>query len=684
MSRKNIRYFAFFFPQYNRNSSLSGPKTTISVGYNSSYKHGFPTAVNLATSALFQQLTGNARAKITTSLWPFPFTQNENQVQRFGHAFSAAQTLTIAFCFMPMITISTIMAEKISMAKHQQMVSGVSPAAYWLANWIFDVIQVFFGLTICIVIVFIADKQGIFTGNAVMPLLCTLFFFAWSVVPVTYFLTFFFSSIGFAQTVIFFFYFLTGFVLNIVDWILGLVLAEDPTIRDLKQYFYRIFPPFSLGESLLKIAVRDLDIFLFQGNPNPWSMETSGENIIWMFLTGIIFFMLIVLMDACDILNWIIYVLSPVPTLCSETLDEDVKAEMERLNSKRKSDRYIIEVKGLEKVYGIRCLGTPLTAVKGIWFGVKKGEIFGFLGTNGAGKTTTLEMLTGVHKPTNGKATICGISITNQLHCRRKIGFCPQFDAIFPLLSAREHLELYCSVKGITKKGIRNAMINRLIIDLGLKDYADQAASQYSGGNKRKLSCAIALVGDPEVVILDEPSSGMDPISKRFMWEFIATTMHNRSVIITTHSMEECLALCHRIGIMVGGNLRCLGTAQQLQNRFGNGYELDINIPAEKLSEVLAYFRTCGKLGSAELIESFDNDSKINLIPFRRISLFQPQLITKGKSGQDVCAAKKLSLGHMFEIVESAKEKFNIKNYTLSQTSLEQIFINLARIKDWD
>jgi len=246
-------------------------------------------------------------------------------------------------------------------------------------------------------------------------------------------------------------------------------------------------------------------------------METSGRNIIWMFVTGIILGILVVLMDICDILNWIFYVLRPIPILRNETLDEDVLAEMERLESKENIDKYIIQVKGLKKVYGIRGLGTPLIAVKGISFGVKKGEIFGFLGTNGAGKTTTLGMLTGVHRPSEGTATICGIPISDQLKCRRKIGFCPQFDAIFPLLSAREHLELYCSLKGIKEKETRNLMINRLIIDLGLKQYADQPASQYSGGNKRKLSCAIALVGDPEVVILDEPSSGMDPISKRFM-----------------------------------------------------------------------------------------------------------------------------------------------------------------------
>jgi len=683
MSRKNIRYLGFFFPQYERNVTAFGTRTSVAVGYNTTYKHGFPTAVNLATTALLKQKTGNTGAKITTSYWPFPFTQNENEIWRFRFSFTAVQTLTIAFCFLPMLSISGIMEEKITLAKHQQMVSGAFPAAYWLSNWAFDAILMFLAEVICMIIIFIGDKHEVFTGNASVVVLITLFFYAWSVVPMTYCLTFFFSTVGFAQTVIFFFYFLAGFVMNIVAWILDFVLEEDDhTNRDLKLYFYRIFPPFCMGENLLNIALRDIsNNRLFEGDTDPWSMGNSGRNIIWMLCTGIVFFILVVLMDICDIVNWILYILRPVTEPHNEGLDSDVLAEIEMLKTGQNSHQYTIEVHGLEKAYGIRGLGTPLHAVKGIWFGVKKGEIFGFLGTNGAGKTTTLGMLTGVHRATKGTATICNFSINDQLNCRQKIGFCPQFDAIFNLLSSREHLELYCSLKGINEKATRTAMINKLITDLGLTKYADQAAGQYSGGNKRKLSCAIALIGDPEVVILDEPSSGMDPISKRFMWEFIAKTMHNRSVILTTHSMEECLALCHRIGIMVQGNLRCLGTAQKLQSRFGNGYELDLNTTQDKIPKVLEFFQNVEEFESAQLIESFDDRSKI------RLTMFQPEMVVKSpKQGEKYfhTEPKKISLGSVFEIVERAKSKFEIKNYALSQTTLEQIFINFARIKNWN
>merc|ERR1711990_987706 len=109
-----------------------------------------------------------------------------------------------------------------------------------------------------------------------------------------------------------------------------------------------------------------------------------------------------------------------------------------------------------------------------------------------------------------------------------------------------------------------------------LTRYADRQAGTYSGGNKRKLSVALSLVGEPEIVFLDEPSTGMDPEARRFMWNVIASTMSGRSVILTTHSMEEAEALSNRIGIMVGGRLRCIGTNQHLKEKFGKGYSLEI------------------------------------------------------------------------------------------------------------
>ncbi|PPD73624.1 hypothetical protein GOBAR_DD29449 [Gossypium barbadense] len=210
---------------------------------------------------------------------------------------------------------------------------------------------------------------------------------------------------------------------------------------------------------------------------------------------------------------------------------------------------------------------------------LKAGECFGFLGTNGAGKTTTLSMLTGEESPTEGTAFIFGKDISsNPKAARRHIGYCPQFDALLEYLTVQEHLELYARIKGVLDYRMNDVVLEKLV-EFDLLKHADKPSYTLSGGNKRKLSVAIAMIGDPPIVILDEPSTGMDPIAKRFMWEVISrlsTRQGKTAVILTTHSMNEAQALCTRIGIMVGGRLRCIGSPQHLKTRFGNHLELEI------------------------------------------------------------------------------------------------------------
>merc|ERR1719499_18730 len=151
-------------------------------------------------------------------------------------------------------------------------------------------------------------------------------------------------------------------------------------------------------------------------------------------------------------------------------------------------------------------------------------------------------------------------------------------------------------------------MIDKLL----LTDYQNKCAETYSGGNKRKLSVSIALIGEPPIVFLDEPSTGIDPVARRFMWNFISETMNGRSVILTTHSMEECEALCHRIGILVNGQLTCIGTSQHLKSKFGQGYEITIkmNNKSDK-KELLSHLEKI--FPSVTLQECFSKTLKVKI-----------------------------------------------------------------------
>jgi ATP-binding cassette, subfamily A (ABC1), member 3 len=273
----------------------------------------------------------------------------------------------------------------------------------------------------------------------------------------------------------------------------------------------------------------------------------------------------------------------------SDMKDIDVKQEEERVRhqvaSRNSTDTIIVS--DTHKVY----YNGNKHAVKGVTLGIPNGECFGLLGINGAGKTSLLSMLSGEIAPTVGDITLNGLSMSTQSHqCRKHIGFCPQFDALFELLTAREHLALYARLKGIAERDIET-VVNDKITEMGLTEYQNRLAGTYSGGNKRKLSVAIAMIGEPSIVFLDEPSTGMDPAARRFMWDIISDIVTKREkccLILTTHSMEEAEALCTRVGIMVGGVIRCIGSTQHLRTQYGKGYQIEFDMEIPTTDEVEA------------------------------------------------------------------------------------------------
>lgn len=203
-------------------------------------------------------------------------------------------------------------------------------------------------------------------------------------------------------------------------------------------------------------------------------------------------------------------------------------------------------------------------AVRCLSIGVDAGEVLGLLGHNGAGKTTTMRIMTGETAPSHGQVKIGGHNIKiNQDEAFRTLGYCPQHDALWKNITVREHLEVYAAIRGVSRKDLPR-VINTFLHGLHIAEHANKQTQHCSGGTRRKLSYAMAMVGSPKVVLLDEPSTGMDPKSKRFLWDTIlASFQGSRGAILTTHSMEEADALCSRVGIMVkaeggggGGYLR--------------------------------------------------------------------------------------------------------------------------------
>jgi ABC-2 type transport system ATP-binding protein len=204
-------------------------------------------------------------------------------------------------------------------------------------------------------------------------------------------------------------------------------------------------------------------------------------------------------------------------------------------------------------------------AVNGLTFDIHKGELFGLLGPNGAGKTTTIRMLTGLLAPSAGTAEYGDLDIGKDLHkIKARIGVCPQEAAVFKFLTGKENIELMGNLHGLDK-GVIRKRTTELLDQAGFTEAAKRKSKGYSGGMMRQLNLLMALISDPEIVFLDEPTVGMDARARRRTWEYIASLKkQNKTVILTTHYIEEAQSLSDRVGIIDYGELVALGTPEEL------------------------------------------------------------------------------------------------------------------------
>lgn len=253
---------------------------------------------------------------------------------------------------------------------------------------------------------------------------------------------------------------------------------------------------------------------------------------------------------------------------------------------------YTLVVSALEKHY------VDFHAVKGVDFTVKKGECFGLLGMNGAGKSTIFKMLTLNNPITKGDILINGFHCKNQKHSYvQQYGYCPELHSLLDFMTAYEMLKYMAWIKGTAVKHL-DAEVKLWLKKMDLMAYRNVTIDNYSGGTKRKLNTAISMISNPSLIFLDEPTSGVDPVSRRFMWQCIKEFQKElKTIVLTSHSMDECEELCNRLAIMTCGQFKCIGFIQKLKEIFGTGFTLLIKIK-EGTSEANV---TAIKLGVANL-----------------------------------------------------------------------------------
>ncbi|GAA0183036.1 ATP-binding cassette [Lithospermum erythrorhizon] len=289
-----------------------------------------------------------------------------------------------------------------------------------------------------------------------------------------------------------------------------------------------------------------------------------------------------------------------------------------------------------------------------------EGECFGMLGPNGAGKTSFINMkyakqMTGLIKPTSGTAYVQGLDIrTHMDSIYTSMGVCPQHDLLWATLTAKEHLLFYGRLKNLKGALLTQAVEESLkSVNLFQGGVADKQAQKYSGGMKRRLSVAISLIGDPKVVYMDEPSTGLDPASRNNLWKVVKQAKQDRAIILTTHSMEEAEHLCDRIGIFVDGSLQCIGNPKELKGRYGGSYVFTMTTSAVHEKEV----------------ENLVHGLSQNARKIYQISGTQKFEIPKDE----------INIADVFQAVQDAKSRFTVHAWGLADTTLEDVFIKVAR-----
>lgn len=323
--------------------------------------------------------------------------------------------------------------------------------------------------------------------------------------------------------------------------------------------------------------------------------------------------------------------------------------EISAQNSNNKKSKRYLSINNVSKYFG------DLIAVNNFSGELYPNEIFCLLGHNGAGKTTLIKMISGLESPEKGDIFLNGISlITNKQYLYKNIGLCAQEDIFFDYLTVTEHLKLMCEIKG---EKANMAEINKLITKIDLLDKKDCITSTLSGGQKRKLCIALAITGNSRLILLDEPTSGMDVISKRALWNFLGEYKHGKIIILTTHSLDEAEFLGDRIGIMSEGKFICSGSSSYLKAQYPCGYNVNLIFDARE------------KEDKNKRIELFEEIKKIDGTAL--IKIYSKSVLSIN------CMNMNNRVKEIFNYIDSIKHIYSIENYTVSTTSLEDVFIKL-------
>ncbi|KAH8664418.1 hypothetical protein BX600DRAFT_512454 [Xylariales sp. PMI_506] len=651
----------------------------VKANYRSLYEGGM--FIDNRTNSLLAYSTTSAQNNIAV--------MNVANIARTGvtiHVFTGALTNGLSYSMGDTLEWSTLFIlmqalypaffclypayERRSNVRELQYSNGVRALPLWLSYLLFDLMFVLLVSVACVGLIAI---QGPFWGLGYFWLVVFLSGIAATIT--SYIVSTFASSQPAAIS--------WSILIMIIQYVLSIITevivqtgqSDSLSIVDGTTYGLGIIFPI---QNLVRAAAVSLNEYAvrcrgFSEVTNPGSIYAYGAPIMLLILQICGLFFLLLYLDGT------VFSFSR-PKIFVKDVEEkgtsgrpDVDAETRRVEN---SQTDLLRMLHVSKQFG------KDTVVDDVSLGMREGEILALLGPNGAGKTTSINMIRGNLSPTSGRILLESVDVhKNKRLAQRRLGVCPQFDAL-DLLTVQEQLTFYARCKGVANV---EEEVKGVMSRVGIAAHTNKLASKLSGGQKRKLSLAIALVGNPPILVLDEPSSAMDAASKRVLWKTLEAVAPGRSVLITTHSMEEADALATRAAI-ISKRLLAIGTTEELRKTHSNEYHVHIVLKSAPMSTeeemrrvsdwVVESFPTCNV--------QFEGESLGGQVRF--ILPADAEVPVAVDAGVDVISSKptviKSMARHLIETLDKNKETLGIDCYSIGAATMERVFLSVVKQSD--
>ncbi|CAI4230618.1 unnamed protein product [Auanema sp. JU1783] len=615
------------------------------IFFNAKSPHSISAAINLLHNAYLHTFTnGIGSIGVSVSTYgKYADTSNLNE----GEDILLAPVIVFALSLVTSSVVMFLVEERVCKFAHQQSLTGISPAAFWGFSFIYDTVLY---AIMCTVFTCMFITYGWMEGYIIHVVMMWILYF-WACVPFVYAVSFIMSSPSKANISLIIWQLFATLSAMLMVFTLSL-LPNSPISTDMMNVIMSLLifllPSFALGNGFMalgSLSAKHVDPALV------WEWNNLGRNYVFMIFFGLLSSITFLAFQFKSVrLSFfrIWEIRSGLRRIEQEPEeeDEDVARERNKIDDLVRRDELAMEVKDLTKYYG------GFRALDHLSLGVSNGECFGLLGVNGAGKTTTFNILTGISFPSSGTAKIDNRDVSEQI----AIGYCPQFDAVLMDLTGRETLVILAKLYGFSNPSMKADVVLRAV---DLKEHGDKLARFYSGGQRRKLSIGLALMASTRMVILDEPTAGIDPKARRDIWDVLSVVrnLKESAMVLTSHSMDECEALCNRIAVLREGRMIAIGTSQHLKSRFGNNYTLTIVAPASDKKGIII-----GKVNSEfpqSTLKTHANSASLTM-------------------KWQIARMPNDRWSSIFKKCQELADSVQAKDFCLAQSSLEETFLRLA------